>query len=99
MIFSVESAGAEEFDFDGGGLCFDGTARGFTGSGAVVGAFAVLVVRRGAFSPGDETVKRPIPIPMSSAVMAMRSADQLNMSPVAKVGTSPAATQVVAKTR
>ncbi len=31
----------------------------------------------------------------SSAMMAMRSADQLNNSPIAKVGTSAAATQVV----
>ena len=33
----------------------------------------------------------------SSAVMAMRSAVQLNTSPVANVGTSAAATQVAAK--
>ena len=34
-----------------------------------------------------------------SAMMAMRSADQLNMRPVAKLGTSEAATQVAAKIR
>ena len=34
----------------------------------------------------------------SSAMMAIRSADQLNNSPVAKVGISAAATHVAAKT-
>ena len=34
----------------------------------------------------------------SSAVMAIRSADQLNSEPVANVGTRAAATQVVANT-
>ena len=38
--------------------------------------------------------KRALP---SSAVIAIRSPDQLNSSPVAKVGTSAAATQVTAK--
>ena len=47
-------------------------------------------------SPASARKKRALP---SSAMMAMRSADQLKSSPVAKVGTSAAATQVVAKTR
>ena len=46
--------------------------------------------------PASARKKRALP---SSAVMAMRSADQLNSRPVAKVGTSAAATQVTAKTR
>ena len=44
--------------------------------------------------PTSARKKRAEPI---SAVMAMRSAAQLNCSPVAKVGTSAAATQVAAK--
>src|SRR5579863_9295726 len=47
-------------------------------------------------SPARARKKRALP---SSAMMAMRSADQENNSPVRKVGTSEAATQVVAKTR
>ena len=46
--------------------------------------------------PASARKKRALP---SSAMMAMRSADHENMSPVAKVGTSAAATQVAAKTR
>ena len=46
--------------------------------------------------PASPRKKRPAP---SSATMAMRSADQENSNPVAKVGTSAAATQVEAKTR
>ena len=46
--------------------------------------------------PASARKKRALP---SSAMMAMRSADQLNSSPVAKVGTSAAATQVAAKIR
>ena len=45
-------------------------------------------------SPASARKKRALP---SSAMMAMRSADQENMSPVRKVGTSDAATQVAAK--
>ena len=45
-------------------------------------------------SPASARKKRALP---SSAMMAMRSADQENSSPVAKVGTSAAATQVAAK--
>ena len=47
-------------------------------------------------SPASARKKRALP---SSATMAIRSADQLNSRPVAKVGTSAAATQVAAKTR
>ena len=47
-------------------------------------------------SPASARKKRALP---SSAMMAMRSADQENKSPVRKVGTSEAATQVAAKTR
>jgi hypothetical protein len=72
MIFSAESAGAEGSDFDdGNAVCFGGTVRGFIGSAEVVGSFATLPIARGAWSPADETVKRPIPTPMSSAVTAM----------------------------
>ena len=46
--------------------------------------------------PASARKKRALP---SSAVITMRSADQLNMRPAAKVGTSEAATQVVAKIR
>ena len=46
--------------------------------------------------PASARKKRALP---SSAMMAMRSADQLNIRPVAKVGTSAAATQVAAKIR
>ena len=46
--------------------------------------------------PASARKKRALP---SSAMMAMRSADQLNSRPVAKVGTSAAATQVAAKIR
>jgi hypothetical protein len=46
--------------------------------------------------PASASKKRALP---SSATMAIRSADQLNISPVANVGTSAAATQVVAKIR
>ena len=45
-------------------------------------------------SPASAVKKRA---PARRAMMAMRSADQLKRSPVAKVGTSAAATQVVAK--
>ncbi len=44
--------------------------------------------------PASACKKRAVP---RNAMMAMRSADQLNMRPVAKVGTSAAATQVAAK--
>ena len=44
--------------------------------------------------PASARKKRALP---SSAMMAMRSADQENRSPVRKVGTSEAATQVAAK--
>ena len=44
--------------------------------------------------PTSARKKRAEPI---SAVMAMRSAAQLKVRPVAKVGTSAAATQVAAK--
>ena len=44
-------------------------------------------------SPASARKKRALP---SSATMAMRSADQLNISPVANVGTKAAATQVPA---
>ena len=47
-------------------------------------------------SPASARKKRALP---SSAMMAIRSADQENSRPVAKVGTSAAATQVAAKTR
>ena len=47
-------------------------------------------------SPASARKKRAEP---SSATMAMRSADQENSRPVAKVGISAAATQVAAKTR
>ncbi len=46
--------------------------------------------------PARARKKRPL---ARSAMMAMRSADQLNIRPVAKVGTRAAATQVAAKTR
>ncbi len=46
--------------------------------------------------PASARKKRALP---SSATMAIRSAVQLNSSPVAKVGTSAAATQVAAKIR
>ena len=46
--------------------------------------------------PASARKKRALP---SSAMMAMRSADQENIRPVAKVGTSAAATQVAAKIR
>ena len=46
--------------------------------------------------PASARKKRARP---SSAMMAMRSADQENIKPVAKVGTSAAATQVAAKMR
>ena len=44
--------------------------------------------------PASARKKRALP---SSATMAMRSAVQLNNSPVAKVGTRAAATQIAAK--
>jgi hypothetical protein len=47
MIFSAESAGAEGFDFDAGGLCFRGRALGFSELGDVDGAFARLAMARG----------------------------------------------------
>ena len=47
-------------------------------------------------SPASARKKRALP---SRAMIAIISADQLNSSPTAKVGTSAAATQVVAKTR
>ena len=47
-------------------------------------------------SPASARKKRALP---SSAMIAIRSADQLNRSPAAKVGTSAAATQVAAKIR
>ena len=47
-------------------------------------------------SPASARKKRPLP---SSAIMAIRSADHENSSPVRNVGTSDAATQVAAKTR
>jgi hypothetical protein len=46
--------------------------------------------------PASARVKRAVP---SSATMAMRSADYENSSPVAKDGTSAAATQMAAKMR
>ena len=46
--------------------------------------------------PARARKKRASP---SSAMMAMRSADQENIKPVAKVGTSAAPTQVAAKMR
>ena len=46
--------------------------------------------------PASASKKRALP---SRAMMAIRSADQLNSRPVAKVGTSAAATQVAAKIR
>ena len=46
--------------------------------------------------PASARKKRALP---SSATMAIRSAVQLNSRPVAKVGTSAAATQVAAKIR
>ena len=46
-------------------------------------------------SPASARKKRALPI---SAMMAIRSADQENMRPMRKVGTSEAATQVPAKT-
>ena len=46
--------------------------------------------------PASAKKKRALP---RSAMTTIRSADQLNMRPVAKVGTSAAATQVAAKTR
>ncbi len=46
--------------------------------------------------PASARKKRPTP---SSATMAIRSADHENSKPVAKVGTSAAATQVEANTR
>ena len=46
--------------------------------------------------PASARKKRAAP---SSATIAIRSADQLNKSPVANVGTSAAATQVAANTR
>ena len=46
--------------------------------------------------PASARKNRALP---SSAMMAIRSADQLNSRPVAKVGTSAAATQVAAKIR
>ena len=46
--------------------------------------------------PASARKKRAVP---SSATMAIRSADQVNIRPVAKVGTSAAATQVAAKIR
>ncbi len=45
--------------------------------------------------PASARKKRALP---RSAMMAMRSADQLNRSPLPNVGTSAAATQVAAKT-
>ena len=45
--------------------------------------------------PARARKKRPLP---SSAMIAIRSADQENSRPVRKVGTSEAATQVAAKT-
>ena len=47
-------------------------------------------------SPASARKKRAL---ASSATIAIRSADQLNMRPVAKVGTRAAATQVAAKIR
>ena len=47
-------------------------------------------------SPASARKKRAL---LRSATMAMRSADQENKSPVRKVGTSDAATQVAAKIR
>jgi len=47
-------------------------------------------------SPARARKNRPLP---SSAAIAIRSADHENKSPVRKVGTSDAATQVAAKTR
>ena len=44
--------------------------------------------------PASARKKRALP---RSATIAIRSADQLKMSPVANVGTSAAATQVAAK--
>jgi hypothetical protein len=73
MIFSAESAGADGFDFDRGGLCVRGRALGFTGSGDVDGAFALLAMARGAGSRVEEIVKRPIPMPITSAMIAMAS--------------------------
>ena len=46
--------------------------------------------------PASARKKRALP---SKAMTTIRSADQLNMRPVAKVGTRAAATQVVANTR
>ena len=46
--------------------------------------------------PAKARKNRALP---SSAMIAIRSADQLNSRPVAKVGTSAAATQVAANTR
>ena len=46
--------------------------------------------------PASARKNRALP---SSATMAIRSAVQLNIRPVAKVGTSAAATQVAAKIR
>ena len=46
-------------------------------------------------SPASARKKRALP---SSAMMAMRSADQENKSPLPKVGTSEVATQVPANT-
>ena len=46
--------------------------------------------------PASARKKRALPI---NAVMAIRSADQLKCRPIAKVGTSAAATQVAAKIR
>ena len=45
--------------------------------------------------PASASAARAVP---SSAMIAMRSPDQLKSSPVAKVGTSAAATQVAANT-
>ena len=47
-------------------------------------------------SPASARKKRALP---SSAMMAIKSADQLNIRPVRNVGTSAAATQVAAKIR
>jgi hypothetical protein len=46
--------------------------------------------------PANAKKKRALP---RRAMMAIRSADQLNMSPVLNVGTRAAATQVAAKIR
>ena len=46
--------------------------------------------------PASASRKRALP---SSAMIAIRSPDQVNSRPVAKVGTSAAATQVTAKIR